>query len=394
MSLEDYSSNGLKSICENCIGNEEYLKSVVRQSASHEICDYCQSQTKTIGFEKAYELVCNGLVEYSRAVDELPYNGREGGYLGSTYETHEVVEDLELEAQDEFLRDIISELGEHELWCDTDWNQMNDSDVLKYSWSRFAEIVKHKERFVFLDYDKRTQLKYIDPDTPLPIDHLLKMICEWIVEFKLFSTIRKDVEVYRGRQTNGGESFVTPEELGTPPKEIAIATRMTPAGIPCFYASSDIKTAAAEILEDTQTSARISLGTWQTQKDMRLVDLTKLPQLPSIFKLEDREKRGKLIFLYHFKDEVLKPVNKNGQEHIGYIPTQVVSEYIRIMLPKMEKCQIDGIAYPSERSPGGDCYALFHEAPTRSQSYPTKSEVLRLIDSKDLLISKKPDIVI
>ncbi len=53
-----------------------------------------------------------------------------------------------------------------------------------------------------------------------------------------------------------------------------------------------------------------------------------------------------------------KPINRDGSEHIGYIPTQIITEYLRYNY-KINGESIDGIIYNSSVCNNGKAIVLF-----------------------------------
>jgi len=51
----------------------------------------------------------------------------------------------------------------------------------------------------------------------------------------------------------------------------------------------------------------------------------------------------------------------DGYEHIEYVPTQVVTEYFRYVVPEIAIYKIDGIVYPSAKEGGKNCCVLFFD---------------------------------
>ena len=65
-----------------------------------------------------------------------------------------------------------------------------------------------------------------------------------------------------------------------------------------------------------------------------------------------------LIFLREFLLDFSSPIERDDRIHIDYVPTQVVTEYLRDA--KLEgDPPLDGIKYRSSRRKGGICYVLF-----------------------------------
>jgi len=174
----------------------------------------------------------------------------------------------------------------------------------------------------------------------------------------MIETMAPDTPLYRVRLTDSNSSLYTSfEELGPPPRENPGAGRMNPIGISYFYLSYEQETALAETVNRPPCMA--SIGKFCSKGELFYLDLTELPPTPSIFDRSRSEEREGLLFLKGFVDAISKPTEKNGQEHIDYLPSQVVSEYFAQVYRDPEGRQIAGIAYPSAVRPGGKNLVIF-----------------------------------
>ena len=116
-------------------------------------------------------------------------------------------------------------------------------------------------------------------------------------------------------------TYTAPKDLGPPPVEFAkTAGRMHAPSIVAFYGAHDKETATVEAASQ---HSRFSMGKFATLIDLVVVDLTKLPRVPSIFEGGDRES---LQFLHHSAEEVSQPFEPDAEIHNEYVSTQVVSE--------------------------------------------------------------------
>lgn len=60
------------------------------------------------------------------------------------------------------------------------------------------------------------------------------------------------------------------------------------------------------------------------------MDLTNLPEYPSVFGSDEANLDRPGVHLIHaFADDFIRPVEKDGREHIECVPSQVVTEYVR-----------------------------------------------------------------
>lgn len=138
--------------------------------------------------------------------------------------------------------------------------------------------------------------------------------------------------VNRWRQVvHVGERPATAAELGTAPREFAnYPNRMSPAGIPMFYGAFDEPTAVIETYDPSRTGDReIALARFATLRPLRVLDLTALPEMPSQFDPSNRGKRLPLKFLRSFGREIARPVARDDGAHTEYVPTQIVTEFVR-----------------------------------------------------------------
>ena len=63
--------------------------------------------------------------------------------------------------------------------------------------------------------------------------------------------------------------------------------------------------------------------------------------------------------MHLFVPEFAQPVEKDGREHVEYVPSQIVTEYVRYRLPERIGKPIRGILYPSARKSRGIGCVLF-----------------------------------
>ena len=132
---------------------------------------------------------------------------------------------------------------------------------------------------------------------------------------------------------------------------------MNPSGISYLYLGKDRATALAEVLNKPPCCAAVA--SFRTRRDLLILDLSNLPEMPSLFDSKRYHERDLIIFLKYFIKEISKPVQKNNLEHLDYIPSQVVCEYFAKVFKTDENAPIDGLAYPSAIRPGGVNIVLF-----------------------------------
>lgn len=149
---------------------------------------------------------------------------------------------------------------------------------------------------------------------------------------------------------------------------------MSPAGIPMFYGTLEKKTALAEIRDPKKKNpAMVSLATFITLDDVKVLDLTNVPPTPSIFDETMRHLKLPLSFLNAFLADFIKPITKDGREHIEYVPTQVVTEYFRHVFIDEGGEPLQGILYPSSQSSMGKACVFFFDQSNCTEKFSNKT---------------------
>lgn len=354
-----------KNVCADC-AHEPALKQVVEEHADELTCDYCgrdsSDQFAVCDTDAVMEAIGDGLhAEYGHPTEELPWDAEEGEYFGDHFDTWDLLARLGEEIGDQgFVEDVVEAFGDAE-WCERDYFQTKEHEALYFSWERFAEVVKYERRYLFLKLDEPEEHGEAYEITPAT---MLTRIGELIARHGLVRTLEEETVVFRGRPHEAGAGFTTAADLGTPPRTAALSNRMSPAGIAVFYGAFDRETALAEIASSvSDEKPSVSLATFATQGELRVVDLASLPEIPSLFNEDARDDRPTLQFLDRFARIVSEPVGgarAADREIVDYISTQIVTEYLwRTFGDEHGAGRIDGILYRSAQRDGGTCCALF-----------------------------------
>jgi hypothetical protein len=122
------------------------------------------------------------------------------------------------------------------------------------------------------------------------------------------------------------------------------------------YLAEDEETALAETARPER--AHFSVGEFELAKDLAVLDLTEVPEVPSVFDLKRVLARDAAIFLQSFARDVSKPIAGDDRHHVDYIPTQVFTEYVRVS-PELHVGGVQGLRYRSAQRKGGVCLVLF-----------------------------------
>ena len=342
-----------KSICSNCIA-DDYLAEIIKSNATEKECSYCLSRgNKNIACD--YKLVVQKIYDriflsYKDAQDTgMPFV--EGSWLIDQDYIQDVINDFDPGWHATFIEDLC-ESADPNLYLvphvHDDWVGVPESDVLGYGWQTFKEQILYKTRYLFLTQKSAEH----DDFYSVPLTSMLDRLGDLSNRLGLIREIPQDSYFYRVRAHEQGQEFTEFEEIGAAPRRLAGAGRMNPAGIPYFYIAFMPDTAKFEVIDDQKYW---SLAKLKLLNNIQVLDLTELPPVPSIFDISQHNLREEILFLYEFIEDLLKPVAKDGKEHIDYVPTQVVSEYFRYVFePKLQ-----GIMYPSVKHSGGVNIAIF-----------------------------------
>ena len=349
-------------VCGNCF-EDSGLAAFIRDNASSIECSFCPTRddvpiAASIDDVSPHFIECL-FREYDTAVNALGWIGSEGGYIGQHWYADEFISDvLELEFPQDNQEQLLPHLfGEcyQEYWCERNPYGLNNSEWTRYSWERFCHIVMHERRYFFLGQDRESD----DPEVYSP-GQVLSTIFDYAQEMGLFKDLPAGSRLVRARFEGKGPPIETPQDLGPPPAEKATqSNRMSPAGIPMFYACDDEETA---LRETSSGPGQFAVGSFETLRSVIVLDLTRIPPVPSLFgRISDSEEvnpRRALTFLNHIAKEMSGPIERDDRVHISYVPTQVVTEFIRDQLT-WDGTSVDGIRYESSVHPGHVSYVLF-----------------------------------
>lgn len=356
-----------KFVCIDCV-DDYALQAVVETNLISNTCDYCGGTGQTPIAAPVDDLLeaiyATVRTYYHEPADAgVPWDG---GYIVEPLDIEEVLHALGFAGHDDLVEDVIS-ADMANGWvraAQGHWASGHDHEVMLDSWSTFAHVVKHETRFHFgiSPPSSSSGPQEVEPRQMLAVlGHRLQAFVK---------TLSAGTEVYRVRRRKRSERW-SPDakELGAPPAHLATAGRMNPAGIPYLYTAFDADTAVYEAGAGTRTTDAILVGRFKLTAPLLVVDLTQLPALPSVFDLDNKDDREKYLFAREFVKEISKPVTKNGQEHIDYVPSQVVCEYLAQVFASQFGQQLGGLIFPSSVCAGGRNLVVFPSERGWHQSY-------------------------
>lgn len=347
MELESYNLTSVpdKKLCVSHI-DDGSIKRFISQHYESDYCDYCKRRKKVIDLEDLMKHIMSFVnVKYTDARHEVMYVSAEGGYVASTMDNEDILELTRLKVTDDDLYEDILDSIDDVAWVKTDFYGTTPFEDLIYDWSWFKEIVLHTQRFIFIGN------KHAANTNALRTRATLEYFGSIIKKFKLITTLPNNSTLYRCRATTDLKYYRSKSELISPPnKKAKFSNRFSPSGVSMFYAAFDEKTAILETASNINVNTSTSIGQFKNNAELTVLDLTELPELQSFFSLKKGKKSYERDFLYHLVADMSKGVVKDEMEHLEYVPTQVVTEYLRYAFKTKSIESIDGIIYPSSKN--------------------------------------------
>jgi hypothetical protein len=327
-------------ICLECIGNV-HLRARLAADAVAAVCEECGETGPAIELAALAEQIHEGFephfepTAYEQNPDAWEIFTEIAGIgdgLAQRIEEHlrEVHEELASLHDTQNLYDYSTGFARSRtpmFWQDQRWDRFCASlratarfinpDALTWLDDVFAELDSHRT------YDAKGVIREICPGDP-------------------------DAHFYRGRvaprEADLHTILVQPViQIGPLPPGQGQAGRLNAAGISVFYGAIDVTTCISEIRPPV--GAHVVVARFDVLRPLRLLDCEALDRLAvqaSPFDPDFVKKRDRAHFLRTFSDQIARPVLP-GDETLGYVPTQVVAEYLAQRLAP----PIDGILYKS-----------------------------------------------
>jgi hypothetical protein len=372
-------------VCPECF-HDAGLKAFIKDHLESDTCTLCGKTADDAIAAPADELLKFFLEKlgnhYENADGNAPWDNEDGRYFVTTWSMHDLVFDELAEIADyptlEWLYERLKDDGEY---CERDWQILSPGDALKSAWGQFCHAIKHETRFLFFVDGKDEE--DVEPYRVRPAE-LLEALEQVIRECGLIQEIKIGARIFRVRGHEADKTFTKVIDLGPPPTNAAkSAGRMNAPGIVVMYGAFDRDTALAE---STGEHKNFSVAEFELLKDFRVVDLTHIPHVPSIFEDGPRES---LLFLRHFAKDVSRPFTPDKELHIEYTPTQVVSEYLRHRLRDKQGRAIHGLLYKSTKREGGVNLAFFVESEevegVPSDGWKPKEHRLKMVGVEEVI---------
>lgn len=346
-------------VCEDCV-EDDHLKKLVQLNLVSKQCTCCGKKGRKFFAAPIEDLMPSIEGAVRRRFSDPTSAGVpwDDGPVDEGVYTREMLSSLPLDGHDKFM-ETVERCFHNQMWVDAAdglWLSPSQYEVLSDTWQRFVYTVKHRTRFFF--QHESTQHTGNDWGYADPPDQLLHQVGELVRAIGLIKQVPSSTNLYRARVRTDNTWMPNAQELGAPPPERARAGRMNPAGISYLYTAFEEETALAETVSGPPLE--VVVATFATSRELLVLNLCGLPDVPSQFDLSKRHQIDQIAFLDDFVRESSQPVSKHDEERIAYVPTQVVSEWFaHVFRPLGGNDRLDGLIYPSAVRPGGKNLVLF-----------------------------------
>ncbi|PBS14018.1 hypothetical protein CMZ82_00615 [Lysobacteraceae bacterium NML93-0792] len=343
-----------KCVCEACLDTPDLWR-MLTAKIRNGVCDYCELEgLPVLPVHEVQVQLYKAIFTYYADPQHAGTPWVDGQWGVKQIDIEDVLAELDFLPVDELAEDIAS-ADRTQLWIKAahgHWAGVQDDELMLYSWSTFVRTVKHQTRFHF----QRIVPERLEDE--IPVSEMLRVVAENLAN--LLTTVAVGTRIYRARHLSQDElARIDASLMGPPPKEHAGAGRMNPAGIPYFYSAFDPRTAVVEIGDPSEDNKALAAAAFQVDRILNVVDLSKLPAVPPALAIDRRRERVTAKFLRKFVESITQKVQKDGREHVDYVPSQVVCEYMAQAYVMPNGQTIDGIIYPSAVSPDGINLVIF-----------------------------------
>ena len=356
-----------ENICMDCLPDTGIQKYFGKKMKLSNQCSYCRS-VGTYELEAVFEYMKKCIEsEWEEPGNSVPWPTEQNGLIDiidvcTGYELvnefldfNNISNNVHIEI---FLNDFIDYIGVDSSWTSIDGLNLSTSDSMMFSWTNYVQTVKYECRFLVNEYlsiqsKDQSNLDYVTSQ------NILELFINAIQNSDLIEKLPRGSEFWRARTTKEDIKNVL-LEMSPPPPELATSGRMNPIGIPVFYGATTKELCRLELTGSLgMNQDRISYVKFKTLMDLNIVDFSSLKNIPSLFDNEFSHQRNEIAFMREFIQEAAKSIKKDGTEHIEYIPTQIIAEYLRYI---SKSPKIHGIKYKSSFSDIDSCIVIFCNA--------------------------------
>jgi hypothetical protein len=369
-------------VCGRCI-NDPVLAEFIAENAYEESCSYCGREEEDNPFAcdmaDVVEFMAEAINEvWTDPANELPYEGREGGYQGEMLGGWEVLEESGFEPENSKVFEDAASYFIGQDWCRSDYYGTTPAERHRWGWERFCREVKHSRRYTFWSSVESNDSD--DYQDNIPPGVMLAEMNDVIHRQELIREIPAETEYWRVRQHERGKVFSVPNDFTSPPVWFAVQpNRMSPAGISMFYGADDFDTGVLEVAGKEAHEGQEASGlVFKACRPLQILDLIHLGRGWSFFAPDGRDRWHRSEFLRYFTADVSRPIKRDQRQHIDYVPTQAFTEYVRFHVQSPAGKPVDGIRYFSSQNRRA-CCVLFFDSDDCLQDQDGRPQALKAV---------------
>jgi hypothetical protein len=396
------SADNISYVCPRCFGDKELARQVSALALEEERhkCSFCNGRNgaNTRLVADIIDKVFRDNYSISSHLSDLDQYNKNGYEIPSGMDPLEAIGELTQCADENISQVLLEHLQSMECYDPQDGGERFYSDDYLYyqhspedgsygrAWDNFKESIINEERFfsgcakdllfdIFNDIEHRKSLGgkpvvyCIGPQSEL----------QTVFRARLANGINERKQIEKQPWT----------ELGPPPEGKRQSGRMNPAGIPAFYGALDLDTCTSELRPPVGST--LVGAEFEMIRPICALDLSRFagkPHVPSsLFHPDHHTTITHWAFLQTFRREVSRPILPDD-EHLGYVPTQAIAEYVNrhhpITIDGEKRC-IEAIIFPSAQHPKGKNIVFLGaaasvETPSKERLKGTSCGDMHLID--------------
>lgn len=352
--LEEQWERGWSSVGRNVCAeylSDDALSAEVAGAAECRECDYCgrssdEGDLVAASVDVDLDAIVEGLrTEYEDPLEEVAWSSADGGFQMPTFDTWDLLENHEVTENVELLTDLAGAIEQQ--WCQLNVYAPAPHEALRWGWQGFRDHVTHRARYTY--YLPTPHAEEHRRYGEIPPEDMPLALLQAVEAGGLARLLPAGSRWIRARVHDADLHPESAKELGSPPQAFAKTNRMSAAGISAFYGASSEEGAIAEVAGYADPGSYATLAIWETARDLPVIDLVNLPEVPSIFDRVRRPLRPAVRFLREFAADVARPARPDDREHLDYVPTQVVAEYLHQLLPHPDG-RVMGVLWASSKN--------------------------------------------
>jgi hypothetical protein len=355
-------------LCPQCFGNDGLRRRIVdiRPQFPNEKCQF-HPKLKGVPVEAIADII-NAVFRANYGFAQQSYDGDGGESL------NEIIYELTEAEDDDMVQAIVDQLIEDDDYWPPDGDEPFYDEDAKYErgdfafsthsrlWDRFRASILHEQRF--FNISAKDMLKEIFDGVHLQ-RNTSRLGPVYVIEpgGDLSSFYRARI----ADEQSAREEIVRDiaGKLGPPPARGRRAGRMNPAGISTFYGAFNLETCIAELRPSV--GSYVMGAKFSITEPLCVLDTTRFQAPPkelNIFAPDHIRRAAQWRFMCRFMDEIGQPISPTD-EHLDYIPTQAVAEYLlhhHAFSFAGRSGKIEAIIYRSAQNPTGKNIAVLGEA--------------------------------